>query len=760
MTDGDPGPDRSPGRSVGRSVPRKDAGPKVRGTVRYGTDVEREDALQAGVLRSQHPHARITSIDTDGAANVEGVAAAITRMDLPAGFDNRVRHYGDVIASVAGETESAVEAGLDAVEYDLEPLASVHDPKESLRDGPPVVHEDGAFGQPDRHPRSVENPEYVQNVDDYHRLELGDVEAGFDDADHVHAATYRTPRTNHCNLDRHCCFAEWDGDTLTITGTLGNRGHAEETLERLFGDCEVEIRQPPVSGSSFGGRSLAKLLLEPVAATLARETGQPVRLAFDREAEFTATDSRHAAVIDVRAGATDDGDLTTLAVDLVADTGPYPNGVGHVVLTGALSRPIDRYSVENYRFEGVSAFTNNLPAGEYRGIGVTQVAWAVESHLDELARRSGFDPVDFRRENWVEDGEKRPHRDGPVPGAGQRECLEEGREPFAELCSDGGDGEPGDPDSEGSVVRGRGVAAGGQMITPAEGKNTDYAEVRLVLSPDGSLAARTGAIDVGQGATTALAQIAAETTGVDVERVTVQGYDPDAGINDKYGSIANRTTYLIGAAVEKAAGELTRRLRSRAESSLPVRADELRVESGSVRSPDGSAVDLASLLDEPLSATGQVDTDTAPLAFGVHFAEVAVDTETGETNVTAYVAAQDVGYAINPALVEGQLEGAVQHGIEFATLSEVQLSRGVPENANLADYPVSSPAEMPDRMACEIVETNEESGPFGAKGVGTPAMPPVAPAIANAIRDATGVRFTDAPIRDEDVFFALQEGDG
>ena len=734
------------GRSVGRSAPRKDARAKVRGTARFGTDIDHPDQLHAGVVRSTRPHAEVASVDTARAESVAGVAAVIARTDVP-GLDDRVRHYGDVIAAVAAETREAVDAALDAVAYDLDPLPAVHDPTESVRSGAPVVQEDPDFGQPDRHPRRVDNPDYVQNVDDYHSRSIGDAEAALAAADHVHEATYWTPRVTHCNLDRHCCLADWDGDTLRLTETIGNRGHAENTLERLLGDCEVEIEQPPHSGSSFGGRSIAKLTLEPVAATLARETGRPVRLAFDRAAEFSAADARHPTVIELTAGATDDGELSGLAVDVVADTGPYPNGVGHVVLGACRDRPLDLYRIDDYRYEGVSAFTNNTPAGEYRGIGVTQITWALESHLDELARAAGFDPVAFRRRNWVAEGYDRPHA-GPVTSCGLEECLTRGRETFADLTGD----------TEGDWLVGRGVAAGGQITTPAVGKNDDYAEVRLDLAPDGSLSVRTGSIDVGQGSTTVLAQIAAEATGVPLDRVTVSGYDPDDPVEDKYGSIANRTTYLIGNAVTRAAEDLTGQVRAAAADALSGKADELTLADGDAVGPDGASVGLSTVLTDPLTATGRAEATDAPLAYGVHFAEVAVDPGTGEIDVLAYVAAQDVGYAINPTLIEGQLAGAVQHGIEFATLSELDLSGGVPESATLAEYPVSSPVEMPDRLAYEIVESEEESGPYGAKGVGTPSQPPVAPAVTNAIRDAVGERFTEAPVRAEDAFFALREG--
>jgi len=738
-----------PWNVVGRRERRPDARPKVDGTARYGTDLTRDDALHAAVVRSQHPHARIEAVETAAAEAIDGVVTVLTRPDLPGGFDDQVRHYGDVVAAVAAETPEAAEQGVDAITADLEPLSAVHDPRESVREGASVVQSNPEFGQPDRHPVSADNPEYVQNVEDYHSLSVGDAGTALADADHVHEASYRTPRVTHCNLDRHCCLAEWRDGTLRLTETIGNRGHAEATLERLFGDCDVEIEQPPHSGSSFGGRSLAKLTLEPVAGALARETDRPVRLAFDREAEFTAGDSRHVTYIDITAGATDDGRLSGLTVDVVADTGPYPNGVGHIVLSACRDRPLDLYQVDNYRYEGVSVFTNNPPAGEYRGIGVTQITWALESHLDELARQAGFDPVAFRRQNWVEEGYERPTA-GPVTSCGLQECLERGQVAMDDLTADG----PAD-----SRVIGRGVAAGGQITTPAVGKNDDYAETRLTLSPDGTLAVQTGSIDVGQGSTTVLGQIAAEATGVPIERVFVAGYDPDDPVDDKYGSIANRTTYLIGGAITRAAEKLRTALRDRAAQHFDTSVEEVTIDGTSVETTDGRSITVEELLTEPLSVTGRLEVTSAPIGYGVHFAEVAVDTETGAVDVQSYVAAQDVGFAINPTLVEGQLEGAVQHGIEFALLSELRAPGGIPENASLAEYPVSSPAEMPAELRCEIIESSESSGPYGAKGVGTPSQPPVAPAITNAIRDAVGERFTEAPVRDEDVFFALREAD-
>lgn len=735
-------------RVVGEDTPRKDARAKLTGRADYPTDLDPPDVLYAGVLRTQHPHARIERVDSDAATAIDGVACVVARSDFLGGFDDRVRHYGDAIAAVAAETPEAVTTALDAIEYELAPLASVHDPVESVSADAPTIHDSNPeYGQPVRHPRTIENDDYEQNVDDYHRLSVGDVEAGLDRADHVHTATYKTPRVNHCNLERHCCLAEFTDETLEVTETIGNREHTKEALERLFdGQFDIEITTPPAAGSSFGGRSLETLTLEPIAATLARETDRPVKLTFDRGTEFAAGDSRHPTTITLRAGLTEAGDLTALDVAVVSDTGAYPNSVGHIVLHNCQERPLDLYRLENYRFEGVTAFTNNTPSGEYRGIGVTQITWAVESHIDELARQAGLDPVDVRQQNWVETGYERPHTGSPVTSCGLEDCLDRCRTAVQRRSGDDND----------DRLYGWGFASGAHSTTPASEKNTDYTEAKLRADPDGSVTAIVGAVELGQGASTALAQIAAEATGVPVERVTARSKRHTDDVTDKYGSIASRTTYLMGRAITEAAEDLTATLRTRASDRLGVPPAAVTVTDGEVRG-NGATIALADLLEEPVLAAGRTETNHAPSSFGVHAAGVAIDPDTGAVDIETYVAAQDVGYAINPAMVEAQLHGAIQHGIEFATLSELRLDRGVPENATLAEYPVSSPAEMPTDLSVEIVESNEASGPYGAKGVGTPSITPVAPAITNAIRDATGIRFRNVPVRDEDIFFALQE---
>jgi CO/xanthine dehydrogenase Mo-binding subunit len=741
---------------VGANVPKVDIEEKVTGAATYGSDRDDDELLHAGMLTSTRPHARIVDVDATAALAVDGVVAVVPRTEFPGAFDDRVRHYGDVIAAVAAETREAADRAVGALSFELDSLESVHDPHEALAEDAPVVHENNVdMGQHGQHDVSIDNPAYARNVDDYHAVEYGSPERGFAAADYVLEEEYTTPRVEHCNLDTHCVVAEWEGETLTLTEALGSHGRGSHAVAAMLGidPDQVRIREPETAGSSFGGRSLAKRSVEPVAAILARETGRPVRLRLDRELEFVATSTRHPTWVRLRTGVTDAGDITALDLDLVADTGAYPNGVGHVVLSNSRDRPLDVYDLPNYRYEGVAVFTNNVPAGEYRAIGSTQLAFVLESHIDEVAREVGIDPLAFRRRNALGEGDARPYTDAPVSTSGLADCLDQGAERFETLRR----GPTSDPD----LRRGWGVGVGAHGTTSGA-LAEDSSEVLLRLAPDGTVTARTGAVDIGQGAYTVVAQIVAQETGVPLEAVDVARYETTDEFHDHLGSVAARSTYVIGAAVRDAALALGSALRERAADRFGVDAASVGIDDGVATAPSGETVPVGALVTPAdgggLLVTGAASTTETPTSYGAHFAEVEVDTRTGAVDVVTYVAAQDVGYAIHPTMVEGQLEGAVQHGIEFALYSELRLERGSPTNANLAEYPVSSPFEMPDEMDCVVVESNEESGPYGAKGLGTPAMPPVAPAVANALRDATGHRFHDPPVGDEPVRSAVQSG--
>lgn len=754
-------PDPRPSSTtIGTNAEKIDSRDKVTGVATYGSDLERPNLLHASVLRSNIPHGRLIAVDTASAEALDGVVQVISREEVLGQYDNRVRHYGDMIAAVAAEDQQTATEAIRHIEYEIERLESVHDPRTSVTEGGPTLHENVPDQkQHNHHAINLENDKYVQNIDDYHALTVGDVTEGFAKADIVSEGTYISPRVNHCNLDSHCVIAEWEEGTLVLTETLGSPGRSQEEISKFLGidQDDVRIISPPTASSSFGGRSVKKLTLEPVAATLSHLTDRPVKLWFDREEEFVATETRHRTYYTIKTGVTMAGDLTALKMDVVTDTGGYPNGVGHIVLSNSQDRPLDLYKIPNYRYEGVSVFTNNVPAGEYRGIGSTQMTFALESHMDEVAREAGFDPAAFRLRNFVEQGHVRPHTKVPIESCGIRECLERGSDTFETIQR----GEQNDPTKR----RGTGFAAGTHTTASgtsgkddSEGtSNTDSSEARLTLHPDGRVTASTAAVDHGQGANTVMAQIITETTGIPIERISVERFETTDSLEDLLGSVASRSTYIIGATVLDAAEKLRDRLRKLAAGRIDGVTDAVELVDGYAVAGDESIPITTLVPTDGLTTFGYAESASNPPSFGVHFAEVEVDIETGDVDILTFVAAQDVGFAINPKMVEGQLEGAIQHGIEFALYSDVKLEQGTPVNANLADYAAISPWEMPQQLACEIIESNEETGPFGAKGIGTPTMPPIAPAIMNALRDATGTRFTQAPVDSETIHRVIND---
>lgn len=414
-------------RVVGRSVPKVDGRRKTTGRGIYASDIQGDELLHGAVVRSPRPHARVRAVDTTAAESIAGVKVALGRGDLMGAFDEHVRHYGDVVAAVAATDLRTARRAANAVEFDLEPLDAVFDPEEALAADAPRVQDPDPVGLllHELHPFEVENDDYANehNIDDYHRFEAGDVDAGLAAADHVVSGTFQTPRVKQCNLDTHCCVAEWDGDRLVLVDSLTSPDPAQDSLAGFLGidPDDISIRAPDTASSSFGGHALLKPSFEPVAASLARAAGDPVKLWFDRDEEFIATDTRHPVRYEITMGATDDGHLTALDISAVADTGPYPNGVGHIVLSNSEGRIPEIYTLENYRFEGVSVFTNNLIAGEYRGIGSVQAGFAVECHVDELIREAGFDPLEFRRTNFVESGDVPVTTGQPIGSCGVRD---------------------------------------------------------------------------------------------------------------------------------------------------------------------------------------------------------------------------------------------------------------------------------------------------------------------------------------------------
>lgn len=690
--------------TLGRTVAPKGAEAKLTGHGRFATDVDRPGLLHAAVLRSAVPHAEVEEIDVERAARGPGVAGVLTRREL--GLDSRVRQYGDVIAAVAASTAEQAHQALAAIDYRLRELPSVHDPAAAMSGGPVLYSE---------HPDNVTCRMEVSYGTPAEVIAASEVRLD---------ATYRSGRPTHCNLARHCCIAQASGDgAIEVLTSVDAPYFARSELAHALDLAEERVRivLPELASSSFGGRSGISRLCEPIAARLALSLpGRPVRLEFEPEEEFVAGHTRHPVAIRVLAGATADGQLQALDVDVTADHGAFPNFVARIVLANCRDRPLDLYDLEHYRFRGRAVVTNNPDAGEMRGIGSTQISYALSCHMDELARLLGMDPLDFQRRNAVHSGQVLRATGRELGGVGLRECLERGAAAIGwhsrgTASTDLGDGR----------YRGVGLGVGTHTTGLGTFHGADVSNAVLRMDPGGTVDLMVAAPDSGQGSATIYAQIVAEEAGVPYEAVRSLPVDTATAPMDPWGSVASRGAFVVGAAVRDAARRLRERLR------------------------DGS--------QPPITVEGTSVSPTNPAGYGAYFAEVEVDSRTGEVRVVRVVAALDVGFVVNPQQCRGQIEGAVAMGVELALGSDLALQAGIPHNASFLDYRLASTLDVPT-VEVELIESHEPTGPYGLKGVGTPAMTPILPAICNAIRSATGYRVTDVPIFPETIWSAMAAG--
>ncbi|MDI3299306.1 MAG: xanthine dehydrogenase family protein molybdopterin-binding subunit [Bacillota bacterium] len=735
---------------IGRSQPRLDGPEKLRGSARYVADLHPAGLLHARLVLSPHAHARVRRIDTSGAVRAPGVVAVLTAADLePTGLlaEGEVFYAGHPVAVVVAESEALAEDAAELVEVAYEPLPAVLDPEEAMRPGAPLVRElpeehasqaMAAHGAAAGGARDEPRP---RNASDVVRFRRGDVEAGFAQADAVIEATYRAAAVHQGHIETHGVVAEAapDGSLTIWTSTQGSFDTRQGTAGTL-GLEEHRIRVVPMTvGGAFGGKFL---LLEPLAAAVARRLGRPVRLVLDRVQDFLVSRPSPAAVIHLKMGARRDGSLTALQARLVFDSGAEPGspvGIAALLLGGT-------YRVANLDIAGYEVLTHKSPAGAYRGPGAPQAYFALESHMDRLARRLELDPLDFRLRNAVREGDPRP--DGrPWPRLGLVECLERLRD--HPLWKE----RPAGPDE------GWGMAVGGWP------GGLEPAAAGCRLDPDGTLTVQVGAVDI-TGSATSLAMIAAEVFGLAPDRVRVVNRDTDSS---PFGGSAggSKTVYTVGPAVQRAAEDARRQVLELAAERLEAAPEDLELRDGrvSVRGVPSRSVTLAELARlstrfgsryAPIHGHGRVAQRSSSPGFAVHLARVRVDRETGEVRVTGFLAVQDVGRAINPAEVAGQIRGGVAQGIGRTLLEQlVWDDAGQLLDANLADYRLPTGDDVP-RIEAELVEVPAPDGPFGAKGVGEPPAIPVAAALANAVEAAVGVRLNEIPFRPEALLEAMK----
>jgi CO/xanthine dehydrogenase Mo-binding subunit len=750
---------------IGQSLRRVDGGEKVTGVTRYAGDVQLPRMVHAGLVLSPHAHARLRRIDVKAAAAAPGVVGVFTARDLalarvdptartkcPLASD-RVLFVGHPVVAVVAETPAAAEDAAGLVEIDYEVLAPAVDVGEAMRkDAPRVRGRDGASGEEElaMHGAATGGQRLQEdvgpNVASTQQFRRGDVARGFAEADVVVERRYTTPMVHQGYLEPRAVVAAVDPlGALTIwTATQALFFTRSEVCEALgLPEHRVRVVATPLGGA-FGGKFV---LLETLAGALAMRLRRPVSIVMTRTEEFLATTPAPPAVFDLKMGVKRDGTLTALQGRAIFDAGAYagaPVGIA-LLLMGSY------YQVPHVELRGYEVLTHKPGNGAYRAPGAVQGTFALESQMDELARTIGMDPLDFRLQNASRPGD--PMVNGqPWPAMGLRECLERLK---AER-----DRRPRRPAGaeDGRLRRGTGVAVGGWMggIEPAN------AVCRM--DRDGTISVVVGTVDMS-GTNTALAQIAAEAFGLPAEDVHVINADsetaPYAGASG-----GSKITYTVGLAVERAARDAQRQLLVIAADRLEAAVDDLEIVERAVRvrGVPGRSVAIAELAKasmqfgakyEPVLGRGASATVARSPAFAAHLSEVGVDPETGHVEVLGHLVVQDVGRAINPAAVEGQIQGGVAQGIGWALLERMPYDEhGQLLAATLMDYALPHTAQVPF-VDSVLVEVPSVHGPFGAKGVGEPPVIGVPAAIGNAIADAIGHRFTDLPITTEAICRAV-----
>jgi CO/xanthine dehydrogenase Mo-binding subunit len=753
-------------RVVGRTQPRFDAVDKIRGATRYAADWQLPGMLSGAVLRSLHASARIRRLDVAGARALPGVAAVLTARDVPHNAveedptgiglirfatpvlaDGRVYYQGEPLAVVAADSPARAQAALDAIDVDYEPLPGVFDPEAAADPASPRVHDDRE-----------------SNILVHWTLRRGGVAEALRRADVVVEQTYRTQRVDHAYLEPEAGVAWIDPHgVITIRASSQVIEHFREIAEML-GLPHNRVRViAPFLGGGFGGKE--DMTVEPYLALLAWKTGRPVRMVWSRYDSLLARPKRHPFVMRYRTGAARDGRLVAQEISIIADAGPYPL-LSPRVLFAALVTGAGPYNVPHVTVDARAVFTNNVPSSAMRGFGAMQVTFAYESQMDALAARLGLAPAEIRARNFLAKGDRLPTGEPLETHVALPDLV---RRATAAL------GEPSRP-SRPSAKVGRGFSCNIQPY----GRTVwfrDRASAWLGFETDGSLVVRSGVPDLGAGQSATLAQIAAEVLGVSLDRVTVHFGDsaltPLAG-----GTFATRQLYMSGNAVLKGARELREQvapvaaaLLEAAEADLEFADDHVGV-SGSPerRVPLARVVVECGRRGVPAAHLATFHAEQAPpvdlatgqgrtfpdFTFGCHAAEVEVDAETGQVRLLKYAACHDVGQAINPQSVEGQIQGGAAMGIGQALTEEVVVDQGNNLSTLFATYLIPSALDLPDVQAV-VVESGEGKGPFQARGIGEPPTGPPPAAIASAVEDAVGVRLTELPMTPERVVRALRQ---
>jgi len=781
-------PEMEPLRVVGKPEPKVDGVKLVTGRPVYTGDVKFEGMLYGALLTSPHAHARIKRIDASRARALPGVHAVLTHEDVPrvkyasggqsypqpppfdqVVLDDKVRHVGDRMAVVAAETPELARRALRMIEVEYEVLPHVLDPVEAMQEGAPVIHDEldteGIF-------------DVQRNIVHHIHAEIGDGEAQWARADHVFEGEYRTSQQQHAHTEPHVCITYWDEDgRLVVRSSTQVPFHIRRMLAPLVGLPVKQIRViKPRVGGGFGNKQ--EMILEDLCAHLTIATGRPVRMEYTRRQEFTSSRSRHPQIMRYKVGVTDEMEVVATELYLIGDTCAYGTHGLTVQMVGG-QKGLTLYNAPYSKFTCDVVYTNKPTPGAFRGYGAMQCYFGIETLMAEIADEMDWDVVEFKRKNWIKKGEELliakalgEGREGFVQvirSSGLEQCVRVGLEAVDWYNKRGRNQvfrkKPG---FSASIRHGIGMAV---MLHGSGIAGLDMASATIKMNDDGSFNLLIGATDIGTGSDTILAQMAAEVLGVPVDDMIVYSSDTDFTPFDK-GAYASSTTYISGGAVRKAALKVAEQIKEQAALMLGLESSPPSQGGGrggwelgdrKVIAPDGRALTLAQVALSSLHQQNQHQiiasashmSYESPPPFGAQFVELTVDTETGQVTVERVLMVVDAGRVINPITASGQVEGGLQQAVGFAHCEEmVYDEQGRMVNPRFGPYHVYKANEMP-KLEVIFVQTEEPTGPFGAKSIAEVSMDGIAPAMADAIHDATGVWMREVPFTPERVWRAV-----
>jgi len=760
---------------VGKTETKVDAQKLVSGKPAFTDDVSIPGMLYGALLTSPHAHANIKKIDTSKAKALPGVHAVLTYKDVPrikyasggqsypqplpydqVSLDNKVRHVGDRVAIVAAESPEIAEQALRLIDVEYEVLPAILKLDDAMKPGAPIIHDE---------PDTEGIFDASRNVVFHVKAEVGKVDEAFKQADRVFEGEFRTPKQQHMQLEPHVCITYWDEDSRLVVRTSTQVPfHVRRIIAPLIGLPIKRIRViKPRIGGGFGGKQ--EMLLEDLCSHLTIVTGRPVRMEYTRRQEFTSGRSRHPQLIKYKLGVKGD-QVMAAELKLIGDTGAYGSHALTVNMVGGF-KGLTLYNAPNSRFICDVVYTNTPPAGAYRGYGAMQEEYAVEVLMGEIAEKLGLDVVDFKRKNWIQVGEPmylstklgegREGYEQTMETSALDECVKIGLEATDYYAK-----HKAYQNQTGTKRKGIGMS----VVFHGSGiAGLDMAAATLKMNDDGSFNLLIGATDLGTGSDTILAQIAAEVLGCEVEDFIVYSSDTDFTPFDK-GAYASSTTYISGGAVYNTAVKIKDQICEHAALMLGnVKASEIELRERKAVAPDGRSVTLAEVAlnslhqqnQHQIMATASHMSYKSPPPTAAQFAEIEVDTETGAISIDRLLMLVDCGRVINPRTAAGQVEGGMLQGLGFGHCEDTLFDdTGKILNARFGTYRVYKSNETP-QMDVIFVQTDDPSGPFGAKSVSEISIDATAPAIVDALHNATGVWVHDLPLTPERVWRELQK---